>query len=137
MRKQRATRAEALRIGRRLMAMGWMRHVLDEHEFKDAKLFYTVVADGCPAEAAPPVEDLRRAWLALDGGIALGAHRRGLLVHRRCTTGRRIVNRPVRCHEVSRQTAAQWAAQLMRLGMLRHVFDDPPFRNDRTLYRPG
>jgi hypothetical protein len=36
---------------------------------------------------------------------------------------------------VSRETATHWALQLMREGGLRHVYDDAPFRDDRTLYR--
>jgi hypothetical protein len=38
-------------------------------------------------------------------------------------------------HRVSRQTARQWALQLMREGVIRHVYDDRPFTDDRALYR--
>ena len=131
------TRAEATQIGRRLVALGWMRHVLDEHDFDDAELFFSAAVELQAAAVSPPVDDLRQALRALDGGVPLGAHRRGLLVHRRCTSGRRIVDWLVSRHKVSRDTAVQWAAQLMRQGMLRHVFDDQAFRDDRTLYRPG
>ena len=133
----KVSRAEATQIGRRLVALGWMRHVLDEHDFDDAELFFTAAVDMQAAPLSPPVDDLRQALRALDGGIPLGAYRRGLLVHRRCASGRRVVDWLVARHEVSRDTAVQWAAQLMRKGMLRHVFDDQAFRDDGTLYRPG
>jgi len=58
-------------------------------------------------------------------------------MHRRCASGRRVVDWMVERHDVNRDTAVQWAAQLMRQGMLRHVFDNQAFRDDGTLYRPG
>jgi hypothetical protein len=36
---------------------------------------------------------------------------------------------------VSASTARQWALQLMREGGIRHVYDDRPFADDRTLFR--
>jgi hypothetical protein len=42
---ERVSRAEAERIGRRLMERGLVRHVLDEHPFRDARLFYRFQAD--------------------------------------------------------------------------------------------
>lgn len=38
------TRAEAVVAGRRLLASGRVRHVLDEHDFEDARLFYRFAA---------------------------------------------------------------------------------------------
>ena len=131
------SRGEATQIGRRLVALGWIRHVLDEHDFDDAELFFTAAVELQSAPASPPVNDLRQAMRALDGGIPLGTHRSGLLAHRRCVSGRGVVDWLVARHEVGRDTAVQWAAQLMRQGMLRHVFDDQAFRDDGTLYRPA
>lgn len=45
MRTQRATRKEALRIGRLLMRKRIIHHVLDEHPFDDAYLFYRFYTD--------------------------------------------------------------------------------------------
>jgi len=136
-REIKLSRAEATQIGRRMVALGWMRHVLDEHDFDDAELFFTAAVQLQAAPVSPPVDDLRQALRALDGGLALGTHRRGLLAHRRCASGRGIVDWLVARHEVNRDIAVQWAAQLMRKGMLRHVYDDQAFRDDGTLYRPG
>jgi len=136
-RELRVGRTEATHIGRRMVALGWMRHVLDEHDFDDAELFFTAAGQLQAAPVSPPVDDLRQALRALDGGVPLRTYRRGLLLHRRCASGRRVVDWLVARHEVSRDTAVQWAAQLMRKGMLRHVFDDQAFRDDSTLYRPS
>ena len=58
-----------------------------------------------------------------------------LVRHRQYSTGRAVVDWMVRRYDVPRATALQWATQLMRKGPLRHVFDDQPFRDDRSLYR--
>ena len=136
-RELKVGRAEAAHIGRRMVALGWMRHVLDEHDFEDAELFFTAAVQLQAAPVSPPIDDLRQALRALDGGVRLGTHRRGLLAHRRCASGRHVVDWLVARHAVSRDIAVQWAAQLMRKGMLRHVFDDQAFRDDSTLYRPA
>jgi hypothetical protein len=39
------TRSEAVRLGRRLVAAGLVRHVLDAHDFADRHLFYRFAAD--------------------------------------------------------------------------------------------
>lgn len=52
MRTQRATRQEAIRIGRLLIQKRIIHHVLDEHPFDDAYLFYRFYED----EPLPPSE---------------------------------------------------------------------------------
>ena len=134
-RHQRVGRPEAVRLGQRLVALGLIRHVLDEHDFADAELFYrleTPVAQ--PGTALPEAADLRAAIQGPDG-VPQRTHARGLVRHRQCSTGREVVDWMVRRHDVPRATALQWSAQLMRTGALRHVFDDQPFRDDRSLYR--
>jgi hypothetical protein len=39
------TRPEAVRLGERLVGLGLVHHVLDEHGFRDANLFYRFHAD--------------------------------------------------------------------------------------------
>ncbi len=134
-RHQRVDRVEAVRLGQRLVAHGLIRHVLDEHDFEDAELFYrldTPVAQ--PGAELPEGADLRAAIQGSDG-VPQRTHARGLVRHRQCSTGRSVVDWMVRRYDVPRAAAVQWAAQLMRKGALRHVFDDQPFRDDRTLYR--
>lgn len=45
MHSQKATHAEALRIGQMMIDRGVMHHVVDEHNFEDAYLFYRFYAD--------------------------------------------------------------------------------------------
>jgi hypothetical protein len=134
-RHQRIGRAEAVRLGQRLAALGLIRHVLDEHDFKDAELFYRLSPPAAHDQSEPPQAEKLRVAIRGPQGVGHGDHARGLLRHRQCTSGREIVDWLVRSNAVPRATAVQWAAQLMRKGSLRHVFDDQPFRDDRTLYR--
>lgn len=39
------TRSEAVGVGQRMLEQGLLRHVLDEHAFEDAYLFYRFAAD--------------------------------------------------------------------------------------------
>ena len=132
------SREQAVVIGQRLLALGHISHVADEHDFEDANLFYRL---------APPADD--SSWLlpvanelkfAIRGlgdleGVALADHRRGIVCHHRSVTGAQIVDWMEATYSVPRATAAQWTTQLMRQGVVRHVFDDQPFRDDKTLYR--
>jgi sensor c-di-GMP phosphodiesterase-like protein len=131
-------RAEALRLGRNLLALGLVRHVEDEHDFKDAELFYRLVPsdDDEAMVNAPAATDLRQALIG-DLEYPWKDHCRGLLRHSHCTTGRTLVSWIVRRYSAPRSTATQWATQLMRQGTLHHVFDDRPFRDDHSLYRLG
>ncbi len=134
-RHQRVGRVEAVRLGQRLVALGLIRHVLDEHDFEDAELFYRLDTPVAQTGAALlEAADLRAAIQGPDG-VPQRTHARGLVRHRQCSTGRVVVDWTVRRYDVPRATAVQWATQLMRKGSLRHVFDDQPFRDDRTLYR--
>ena len=136
-RHQRLPREQAVRLGQRLMALGLMSHVLDEHDFKDDELFYRLAPVAARQATADAVAHGLAQALRGPAGPAWRAHARGLLLHRRSASGRAVIDWIVRQHPVPRATAQQWAAQLMRQGVLRHVFDDQPLRDDRTLYRLG
>jgi EAL domain-containing protein (putative c-di-GMP-specific phosphodiesterase class I) len=129
------TRADALRLGQRLMALGHIRHVSDEHDFKDAHLFYQVQQTGADDMAAPPAPDLHDALRRLGDGLVMRTHGRGLLRHVRCCTGRDVVDWVVARYQVPRATAEQWGRHLMRSGRLRHVYDDRPFADGADLFR--
>ena len=134
----KCSREHALRTGRRLLALGHIQHVLDEHDFEDAELFYRLAQhpDATGLSGAPAATELVQALNAVHG-LAWNDQVRGLLRHRACQPGQVIVDWLCQRYEVPRRTAVQWAVQLMRQGRLRHVFDDEPFRDDATLYRPG
>ncbi len=137
---QGISREQAVVMGQRLLALGHIRHVADEHDFEDAFLFYrlTPPADDS-AWLTPVASDLKFAIRGMGGmgsaeGVPLRDHARGIVCHHRCATGVAIVDWMEASYSVPRPTATQWVAQLMRQGVVRHVFDDQPFRDDRTLY---
>ena len=132
---EQMTRAEAVLQGRRLLALGLMTHVVNEHDFEDAELFYQLATPTDASLASVSAPAMLRAQLLAQQGVRLSRHSRGLVRHNACTTGRALVRWIMATHRVSRQTARQWALQLMREGVVRHVYDDRPFTDDRTLYR--
>ena len=129
------SRSEAVQQGRRLIALGLMTHVVDEHDFEDAELFYRLATptDANLVTTSAP-QALRAQLLAADGGL-LGTHTRGLVRHAGCATGAGLVRWIMSTQRVTRPTARQWSLQLMREGVIRHVYDDRPFTDDRTLFR--
>ncbi len=133
----RVSRADAVRLGQRLVALGLMSHVVTEHDFEDAELYYRLASPAVANLAAgPAAADLREAFRDA-AGVRLRDHVRGMIRHRDCMTGTAVVDWFVSTYDVQRSTAVQWAVTLMRQGALRHVFDDRPFGDDRRLYRPG
>jgi EAL domain-containing protein (putative c-di-GMP-specific phosphodiesterase class I) len=133
-RHTQVSRAEALRLGRRLVALGCLKHVLDEHDFLDGELFYAVTSDTAQDSLQPVAADLRET-LHGPHGPAQTDHARGLLLHRRCLRGSELVDWLCKRYEITPDTALQWGAQLMRQGRLRHVFDDRPLSDSRALFR--
>ncbi|NJL82212.1 MAG: mechanosensitive ion channel [Chloroflexaceae bacterium] len=57
MEQEKATRAEAIAIGRLLVALGIIHHVLDEHSFRDDHLFYRFYMD----ETDPALKEISQS----------------------------------------------------------------------------
>jgi EAL domain-containing protein (putative c-di-GMP-specific phosphodiesterase class I) len=131
------SRTEAVRMLRRLTALGLINHVLEEHDFEDAELFYRLAVPTTASRVAGPVAAESRASIRGEWGLPLRSHVRGVLRHRECATGAEVVTWIATRFSLTRSAATQWAVQLMRDGAIRHVFDDRPFRDDSTLYRPA
>ena len=129
------SRAQAVRVGRQLMALGLIRHVLDEHDFDDGRLFYRLVDPACAIRPETTAQAGLRDRIRGIEGPALRDHARGWLLHRQCCSGREIVDWTVAAYQVSRGTASQWATELMRQGALRHIYDDQPFSDSAALFR--
>ena len=136
-REQRVSRAEAVRLGRHLLAAGLICHVSNEHDFDDSWLFYRLVPPPAETPLGPvTTASLRQALLAASD-FPWRNHCRGVVRHNHCATGCELVDWIVRRQGATRAQAVQCAGYLMRSGALRHVFDDRPFRDDATLYRLG
>ena len=133
-RDQGMARPHAVDVGRRLLALGLIRHVVDEHDFEDGELFYNLVTESADDAADLPLP-LVRATLREIAARCQRDHLRGWVRHRGCVTGRELVDGLATQHGLGRTASRQCLAQLMREGALRHVFDDEPLRDDRTLYR--
>jgi hypothetical protein len=141
--REGVSRAKAVRIGRRLVALGLMAHVAAEHDFEDADLFYVFThatdaqmqqQNDLQREAAQSLRALARGETV--SGLHLGTHVRGIAVHRECFTGAELAHWLGERWGLTTEHAALVGAQLMRQGVLRHVFDDRPFAVGRDLYRP-
>jgi sensor c-di-GMP phosphodiesterase-like protein len=141
--REGVTRAKAVRIGRRLVALGLMAHVAAEHDFEDADLFY--VFTDATGELAQQQNDLQReveqSLRALArgdavSGLHLGTHVRGVAVHCKCFTGAEMAGWLGKRWGLTTEQATAVGTQLMRQGVLRHVFDDRPFAVGSDLYRP-
>jgi EAL domain-containing protein (putative c-di-GMP-specific phosphodiesterase class I) len=134
---QRLSRSEAVRLGQHLVALGLISHVVSEHDFEDAELFYRLTSPAAASLAARPVvADLLGAMHGA-GGVPLGDQVRGFIRHGDAITGTAVVDWFVSTYRVDRSAAVLWASTLMRQGALRHVYDDRPFSDDQTLYRRG
>jgi EAL domain-containing protein (putative c-di-GMP-specific phosphodiesterase class I) len=135
---QQISRKEAVRIGRHWVARGWLRHVHDEHDFADAVLFFApCVQTRVKADEIPSLMSLVQSAKTNDhaGPLPLGDVVRGLLIHRRCMTGRNLVNWTMNLHPVTRAQATQWARTWMQQGRIRHIYDDREFVDGPELYR--
>ncbi len=141
--REGVSRAKAVRIGRRLVALGLMAHVAAEHDFEDADLFYVFThATGAQVqqqndlqhEVAQSLRALARGEAV--SGLHLGTHVHGVAVHRECFTGAELAHWLGKRWGLTAEQADLVGTQLMRQGVLRHVFDDRPFAVGRDLYRP-
>lgn len=141
--REGVSRAKAVRIGRRLVALGLMAHVAAEHDFEDAELFYVFShATGAQVQQQNDLQrEVAQSLRALArgdavSGLHLGTHVRGVAVHRECFTGTALAHWLGERWGLTTEQANVTGAQLMRQGVLRHVFDDRPFAVGRDLYRP-
>ncbi len=132
------SRAVAVRIGERLTALGCIEHVVSEHDFEDAYLFFRFVAspvDGASSDdVLPDLEAVARRLRDSDG-IAVGARRRHLLWYDNSFTGRALSEWLRARFTLTEAAATGVATALMLRGDVVHVFDDRPFEPTGELYR--
>ncbi len=133
------TRSLAVRLGRRWIANGLIRHAADEHDFEDEYLFYQVVDDSSdtvsagPTTALPPLDDVLAAMRHVDG-VPLKTRQRHFVRYPPSFAGAEACDWLSARYGVSRAAAVWMGLQLMGRGALRHVFDDRPFADGPELF---
>lgn len=133
------SRAVAVRLGERLTALGYIEHVVSEHDFADAYLFFRFVGAEHDATAhsndALPELDAVAQQLREREGILIGGCRRYGLWYESCFSGRAL-HEWLRTRFMLTESAAVGVAKaLMLRGDVVHVFDDRPFEPTGELYR--
>jgi EAL domain-containing protein (putative c-di-GMP-specific phosphodiesterase class I) len=134
-------RAQAVRLGQRMAALGLIEHVAQEHDFADAMLFYRfrdpAAEVGAPGGVAGV--DLRALIHEMRGvhGVQLLAHDWRGVRYRRAFTGARATRWLQRHLGVDRDAAEAVARALLRTGAIRHVDDERGFRSNREPFRFG
>lgn len=127
------SREQALRMGQRLVSRGLLEHVLEEHDLEDAPYFYRLIPLASVAEALrSTMLDWGRlkqwsAWLQGPLGARPGVRCKGLLRHEEVLSGRELVEALGRAAGMTREAALDAGVQMMRAGLISHVFDDRGF----------
>jgi len=135
-------RTQAVRLGQRMAANGLFEHVAQEHDFADAPLFYRFIerTDAEPAIApAAASTDLRALVREMRGpsGLALRAHDWRGVRYRDTFTGGQACAWIGRRLGVGRDEAETVGRALLRMGAIRHVDDERPWRAGREPFRFG
>ena len=134
------SRRSAVRVGQRMVALGHVQHVLDEHDFIDGHLFYrfgdraTAIAPSDDGRHLPELSHVLRA-LRSSGGVQARTRLRSLVRYEDCFSGREACAWLMQHFDVSRAIAIWLGREMMKRGGLRHVFDDRPFSDSTELYR--
>lgn len=134
------SRRSAVRVGQRLVALGHIRHVVDEHDFQDGHFFYAFSdsATSIPPSAdgidLPELSHVLRSMRS-GGGVEVRTRLRALVRYEDCFSGREGCAWLMAHYNVSRAIAVWLGRELMKGGGLRHVFDDRPFADNDELYR--
>ena len=137
------SRPQAVRMGQRLHAHRLIRHVLDEHDFADAELFYRfaqVQPAPLPGDAEAGEISLNelREWVQAmrsADGPRLGTQYHRLIRYPNCFDGRDAVTWLAERMKVSRTHATAIGRRMLRRDLIRHVFDEHDFEDRRLFYR--
>jgi EAL domain-containing protein (putative c-di-GMP-specific phosphodiesterase class I) len=127
------SRPEALRLGKRLVAFGFLVHVFEEHDLEDEPFFYRVLSMAAANESIGTSMQINKsagqliAWLQGNQGPKPGTrYSRGLAISE-AVSGSEVVDTFVRLGGLDRQQACAAAVQLMRRGLIEHCFDELGF----------
>jgi EAL domain-containing protein (putative c-di-GMP-specific phosphodiesterase class I) len=133
-------REKALRLGKRLIARGYLVHVSEEHDLEDAPYFYRLLTMAAVNESRgnavvfnKPVPQLL-AWLHGKQGVAPGKRYFHGLMFSDAVSGAEVVDGLVRAGGLDREQARALGVQLMRQGQIKHSFDELGFLDSEAHY---
>lgn len=118
MARGRLSRPAALALGQALHRLGVVRHVLDEHPFEDAELFYVV--DDPAAPSHPPLDRMLRTLMG-PGGVPVADRSHLGRSYPRCWVARDAVSWLVHHQGLTRAQATRCLRRLQHAGALEHV----------------
>ena len=137
------SRGNAVRLAQRMLAIGLIRHVLDEHDFSDAPLFFAFVRNDNPGSAeqeiakAVDLVDMHEIENALRSpeGVPARDHSRWFVRYPGCVSGAEVTAWIIRRYGLPRPHAVEIGRRLLASGAIRHVFDELDFVDASILYR--
>jgi EAL domain-containing protein (putative c-di-GMP-specific phosphodiesterase class I) len=134
------SRFEALKLGKRLLAKGFLVHVFEEHDLEDAPFFYRLLSLQAVQEARNVVNTSSAtnnqllSWLKGHYGPKPGTRISTTLIYRQAVRGSEVVDSLMKAGQLDRARAAAGGVQLMRAGLLKHAFDEEGFIDSRTQF---
>jgi EAL domain-containing protein (putative c-di-GMP-specific phosphodiesterase class I) len=127
------SRSDALKLGRRMLARGFLIHVFEEHDLEDAPFFYRLVSSQATQEfhninnVSTVTNHQLTSWLKGHHGLKPGNRKSVLLIYRNAVRGSEVVETIMKAGQLDRVKACAAGVQLMRAGLLKHAFDEQGF----------
>lgn len=126
------SRPQALQAGRALGSLGFLHHVVHEHALEDQGLFYR---SDCVSAALSTSPDKILRLLLQPYGVKVTDRLYLGRSYPACWVGSEAVDLlQVRCR-ISREDAEVQLNRLWRYGLIRHVVDQHPVKDDHLYYR--
>jgi sensor c-di-GMP phosphodiesterase-like protein len=132
------TRREALRLGKRLVALGFLTHVFEEHDLEDKPFFYRLLSMAAANESIGTSMQVNKSTGQLlsllqgNGGLKPGMRYSKGLAFTDAVSGSEVVDTFVRLAGLNHQEACAAAVQLMRGGLIKHCFDELGFVDSKA-----
>jgi sensor c-di-GMP phosphodiesterase-like protein len=126
-------RQEAVKLGQRLLAKGFLVHVFEEHDLEDAPLFYRLLSTQAVHEARNLANNSGvtlnqiTSWLQGPLGVKPGHRQSALLRFSQAVKGSEVVKALMAAGNLDHAQAMAAGVQLMRAGLLKHAFDEQGF----------
>ncbi len=127
------TKTEALLLGQRLVDGRWIRHVVDEHDFKDEYLFYQLQWRDYPVENINLDQLIAR--MTSENGIDIRDRQYHLKTYPQCFIGRDLVQWFQRQFFLSEEDAIYLGQRLIKETKIHHVTFEHNFENEYLFYQ--